>query len=1104
MRKISRMAVVGLTVAVLLTPNMHPAKAELGPVHVELNTTGDKPGGVRANTVTAFKVHFRFNINIKVHDWLKVWFPIDEASCNPKDICDGLPKITGNREHQRFVPNEKYFAKYPNSDEKDFGKLYQVLEDRYGNTRFDECECATEGNCCSQGKCRVVADPSGLGCWIMGTVLPQLPRDEKERYYRLVRIIYSTVIGYTPDGESQGLPFITNTCKERSYQMNSPLEIDAWRKGYNPMDFNTSKATGILAPATPGRYIVLVATKPEPTPVESETFVLPCSQLSTPKVEFTKMNTDYAAPIKVGFSTGEGGALDKDSSSITIRFPEQFQLPNPDKIKPSSVLVNGQKVTKKLLIDRDKHTMTITSPAEVNSFSNVEIEIGKEVGIRTPKVKGNYKLEVCTDSEPELIPSDVFSIELVPSAYSSPNTEFFEAGYSLLGNAPKKGIEKVGEIAVIFPEGTQMPAEIDARKITINNIQCVIKPTIDGNKLLIKTPVAIERYIDIDIEKCGIMNPTKGAYKISYSYKDEIFDFGFFEIKASEPYINKIEFTNPTNCEKTGIKIMYYPSTSAPIKIGDKITIEFPDDFKLPGDGNIKEIKVNQTIPLSFEIDRNFLHIYSGKEADFKSGAEIAIGENFSVINSIFLKTCKLIIHHNGAIIFSPEISLMASQPRTEIEIRWPESTKSSEFGGYTWYNKPPVISFYACNPNQWIYYYFSNKDGTQFDKEINLDEGIYLCNLYYYGIIDSQREETNLVTFAIDSYPTVCIIDNEISHLYTNKMSYRVVVNRHFNVIDNRILDADTEKDYIIDGIKINDELIANPEISKYSNDFNLRYIIEKDIPLKEGDNVIEIASFDQFGDSDTKKITVTRDTKPPQMSITSPRQNCLQIAGGDVEISVETEADAEIDLGSGINIEDILENGALKTYKAKLPVKIGKNEIAIGVHDRAGNWTTKKLVFYGLEPIVSEFFLGATNWTLNGKEQARMKSAPTASSPPLPKDLAGATYIPAADIGFALSAKVFWDAKAKKATLSQSLPNGTTTLVEVWIGNKKAKVNGKEVWIDDKHRLYPTIVNGKTMLPLRFVAENLGADVAFDAPTKKITVRFPSEKIIGKQEGR
>lgn len=1101
MKRVIGIAVIVIITVAFLASGIEHIKADVGPVHVELNTTGDRPGGVRANSVTAFKIHIRINKEIKPAEWIKIWFPIDEASCDPKDICNGLPKITGDREHPRFVPNEKYFAKYPNSKEKDFGKLYQVLNDRNGNTSFEECECATDVNCCAQGKCRIVPDPSGLGCWIMGTVFPSLPRDDKERLERLKMIIRSTALGYTCFDESAGLPFITNTCKERLYRFNSTWGAEPWRKGYNPEQINTSKATGILAPATPGRYTLMVATQPEPTPVESEAFVLPCSQISTPKVEFLKMTPDYAAPFKVRFETGEGGALDKDSSNITIKFPEQFQLPNPNNLKPGSIRVNGQKVTKKPLVDKENHKIVFTSPADVNSFSDVEIGFGKESGVKTPAAKGTYKLEVCTDSEPELISSERFEVDTIPSAFALPNTEFFEASYSFLAKMPKGRIEKNSEVSIIFPNGTFLPQEIDPKRIIINNVPCEIKPTNEGAKLLVRAPTEIKNYIEIEIEKCGIKNPQKGSYPISIKHKEDIFECGKLEIITSKPYVASINLTSNTSCENVKFTIKYFPSTSKTVLIGDMLTIVFPTDYRLPRNAIGSEITLNGKNPQSVSTERNLLHVVSSVEADFANGMEIIINENFGITNPGIDGVHELSVIQNGVNSIAKEFILKSpAYAKTEIETEWPEGTKKAELGGYTWNNNTPTVKLFACNPRHKIYSWFADSSEELQSSEITLEEGVYLRRLIYYSNYYGYKEDGNTADFAIDTIHTVCNIEEFFSHIYTNNMNYVVKVNRHFSRIDDRIPETKLTERYIIDGIKINDEIITMPQISSNINPYETKMIVEKSVALKEGENTIEISSFDQFGDSDTKKITVTRDTKPPQMSIRSPMQNSLQIAGKEIEVLIETEADAEIDLGRETNIEEIQENGATKVYKAKLLVKTDKNEITVGVHDRAGNWTTKKLVFYGIAPMVSEFWLGATNWTLNGKEQAQMKSQPTNSSPPLPKDLAGATYMPAAEIGIALSAKISWDAKTKKVTIVQSLPNGTATTIVVWIGNKKAKVNGKEVWIDNKHKLYPAIVNGKTMLPLRFIAENLNSDISFDAASKRINVTFPSGKIIGK----
>ncbi|MCK5744248.1 MAG: hypothetical protein KAH30_05870, partial [Caldisericia bacterium] len=315
--KLSRqIIIISILVLVLGFSGVSQVNATLGPVHVEFNITGERLGSLRANTVTAFVIHFRFNIDIEVHDWVKIWFPIDEASCHPKDICGDPLTIKGRNESPRFVPNEKYFEKYHNPKEKDVGKLYTVLNVHDVDTEFYDCEPCDK----SEDNCRIVQDSSGLGCWIMGTVLPAIPRDEPIRKGFLFMIAdHGIGLGYNC-GCGNGFPILIQTCNESSIKLFSSVGVEAWRQGYNPIDFNTSKRAGIVAPATPGRYRIRVATRGEPTPVESDSFVLPCSEITKPELCYEQYYPNKKGDLVIKFNTGEGGALDAGNSLINIKF----------------------------------------------------------------------------------------------------------------------------------------------------------------------------------------------------------------------------------------------------------------------------------------------------------------------------------------------------------------------------------------------------------------------------------------------------------------------------------------------------------------------------------------------------------------------------------------------------------------------------------------------------------------------------------------------------------------------------------------------------------------------------------------------------------------
>lgn len=86
------------------------------------------------------------------------------------------------------------------------------------------------------------------------------------------------------------------------------------------------------------------------------------------------------------------------------------------------------------------------------------------------------------------------------------------------------------------------------------------------------------------------------------------------------------------------------------------------------------------------------------------------------------------------------------------------------------------------------------------------------------------------------------------------------------------------------------------------------------------------------------------------------------------------------------------------------------------------------------------------------------------------------GSTLVPMRGVFEALEAKIEWDNPTRTVTATK----GDTTIV-LTIGNNYAHVNGQKVALAKE----ALIVNGSTMVPLRFVAEALGAKVGWDAPT-------------------
>lgn len=91
------------------------------------------------------------------------------------------------------------------------------------------------------------------------------------------------------------------------------------------------------------------------------------------------------------------------------------------------------------------------------------------------------------------------------------------------------------------------------------------------------------------------------------------------------------------------------------------------------------------------------------------------------------------------------------------------------------------------------------------------------------------------------------------------------------------------------------------------------------------------------------------------------------------------------------------------------------------------------------------------------------------------------GRTLVPIRAISESLGAKVDYDPGEQKVFIN----NGTIN-VNLYLNDRNALVNGRRVVLDEPARL----INGRTMVPLRFVSESLGAAVDYDPQTQLITI--------------
>ena len=130
-----------------------------------------------------------------------------------------------------------------------------------------------------------------------------------------------------------------------------------------------------------------------------------------------------------------------------------------------------------------------------------------------------------------------------------------------------------------------------------------------------------------------------------------------------------------------------------------------------------------------------------------------------------------------------------------------------------------------------------------------------------------------------------------------------------------------------------------------------------------------------------------------------------------------------------------------------------------------------------------VIQLFIDRQDYFVNDL-QMRMDAAPLIRE--------GRTLLPIRYVAEPLGAVVEWEAAERKVIIILE-----DTAVELWIDENRARVNGAYQHIDaSNHDVKPIIAPpGRTMLPLRFIAEALGCQVDWDAVNRGVTVQFDPE---------
>lgn len=245
----------------------------------------------------------------------------------------------------------------------------------------------------------------------------------------------------------------------------------------------------------------------------------------------------------------------------------------------------------------------------------------------------------------------------------------------------------------------------------------------------------------------------------------------------------------------------------------------------------------------------------------------------------------------------------------------------------------------------------------------------------------------------------------------------------------------------------------------------------------LKEGEHTFSIKAKDEAGnESQIILYTFKVDITPPSLEITTPLSG-TEVLEKIIEIKGKTEP------GINVKIKDTVVTSDQQTgeFKISFTLDEGSNDILITAIDKAGNETSKKITIFYKRRTIIRLQIGNLMAVINDKTVI-LELAPFIES--------GRTLVPLRFIAESFGATVGWEPKEQKITITLEHKK-----IVLWIGKKEALVNNDRYYLEVPPKVIeiPEIGGGRTVVPLRFVSEALGAQVDWDPELQIITITYP-----------
>ncbi len=334
------------------------------------------------------------------------------------------------------------------------------------------------------------------------------------------------------------------------------------------------------------------------------------------------------------------------------------------------------------------------------------------------------------------------------------------------------------------------------------------------------------------------------------------------------------------------------------------------------------------------------------------------------------------------------------------------------------------------------------------------------------FGFSDIKLFLITLLPGIDDQHPPQITLDHEALS-YTNKSEVTV---------SGSIIDQESS----VKLAKINQLELVLDEEGRFSHT----------LTLEEGSNLFLIQAWDSYNNKAEQRFELVYDPHAPMIDMGKIAAFNLGIQKNPsytfkVTSSLSPVKRVTVTVNDSVQYENP-DSGAEVSCMAPLTIQKGENKIRFTAWNMAGNQAEKEFIYWLGVSRVIHIKIGSNQAqvSIDGNTEEVTLDAP-------PIIVSSRSFLPLRFLATSLGAEVTWQASDQSILLEFQGMRLT-----LWIGlnyaimveQKDGQVISKTMELDAP----PLIHNNRTMVPVRFIAEVFGSEVAYEAATQSISVRL------------